>query len=166
MIDVGCGHGGYLQKLSAVYPDLQMLGIEVNEEVAKEAGSRCRECTNIRVECADAIEYHPKEKTDYVMMNNLLHYLSPEMRKALFIQMTQWLGKEGIISIITPIQNSRHGKQFSSAFNSFFAAFDNLYPVPEKSDLKEIADLIHMKMTDFRPVVKEGSWYFLTMKRK
>lgn len=165
IIDAGCGHGGYLRRLSDVFPDLQMTGIELNDQVAKEAGSRCTSCSNIKVECADALSYQPQEKADCVMINNLLHYLSPETRIALFRQMALWLTEEGMISVITPIQHSRHGKQFSSVFNSFFAAFENLYPVPDEEELKIIADSAGMTITDFRPVVKEGGWYFLTMER-
>jgi SAM-dependent methyltransferase len=165
MIDVGCGHAGYLQRLSQEYPSISMTGIEMNEEVAKEAAKRCKQQSNITIQCQDAKTWQPDGQADLILVNNLLHYISPEDRQTLFQQLNGWLGAGGCISVMTPIRNSKHGKQFSSVFNSFFSAFDNLYPVPTEKDLHDIASRLQMEIKEFKPVVREGGWYRVLMQK-
>ncbi|MRX71521.1 methyltransferase domain-containing protein [Bacillus lacus] len=165
VLDVGCGHGGYIRRLAEANPGLKLTGIELNEEVAQEAERRCQNCGHIDIRCENALSWSTGEKYDYIMVNNMLHYLSPEDRGKLFQQLGSWLTGKGTISVITPIQHSRHGKQFSSVFNSFFTAFDNLYPVPEEKDMQNIAAEAGLAINSFRPVIKEGGWYILTMQK-
>lgn len=165
IVDVGCGHAGYLQRLSQEYPDIRMTGIELNKVVAKEAAHRCKSHANITIQCQDAKSWKPNGQADLIMVNNLLHYISPEERQPLFQQLKGWLGEKGSISVMTPIHNSKHGKQFSSVFNSFFSAFDNLYPVPTEKDLYDIAADTGLNIKEFKPVVKEGGWYRIIMQK-
>ncbi|MBM7704622.1 class I SAM-dependent methyltransferase [Metabacillus iocasae] len=165
LIDVGCGHGGYLQRLAGEFPDVQMIGIELNDDVAKEAINRCKDFNNIEIKCQDGNTWTPDEKVDLVLVNNLLHYISLNDRQSLFHQLSSWLHDKGVISVITPIQNPKHGKQFSSVFNSFFTAFDNLYPVPTEKEINQLAARAGLTVKEFRPLVKEGGWYRIMMER-
>ncbi|HWO97917.1 MAG TPA: class I SAM-dependent methyltransferase, partial [Bacillus sp. (in: firmicutes)] len=125
----------------------------------------CQLQENITIECQDAKTWKPDGQADLIMVNNLLHYISPEDRASLFQQLKSWLGETGGISIMTPIHNSKHGKQFSSVFNSFFSAFDNLYPVPTERELYDIAADIGLDIKEFKPVIKEGGWYRILMQK-
>ncbi|WP_417897183.1 class I SAM-dependent methyltransferase [Bacillus haimaensis] len=163
VVDVGCGSGGYLLKLSKKFPKAEMLGIELNEDVAKEAKRNCMEQEQIEILCNDVQEWSPESKVDFVMLNNILHYISPKDRTTLFKNIDEWLNRKGTLSIVTPIHNSKHGGQFSSVFNSFFTAFDNLYPLPSEDDLEELARQAGLKVEKMKPVIKEGGWYQITL---
>ncbi|KMJ58215.1 methyltransferase type 12 [Bacillus sp. LL01] len=165
VVDVGCGSGGYLLKLSQKFPKATMLGIELNEDVAEEASRNCEKQEQIKIVCEDVHKWSPDEKVDFVMLNNILHYISPDDRIQLFKRISEWLPKKGTLSVVTPIHNSKHGGQFSSVFNSFFTAFDNLYPLPSESDLEHLADMAQLKVEKLKPVIKEGGWYQITFKK-
>lgn len=166
VLDIGCGHAGYLSRLARQYPKVRMMGIELNGEVAKAARQRCSSQDNIRIEQADLTEYKPDKPADFIMMNNLLHYIAPEERSGTLRQVAQWLTKKGKIAIMTPIGGDEKGAQFSSAFNSFFTAFKNLYPVPSEADMKKIARSAGLKIGSFKPIIKEGGWYLVTLERR
>lgn len=165
IVDVGCGHGGYLQRLADRYPKINMHGLEVNEEVALEAQARSDSLDKVNIECRNVFDWIPDKKTDLVLVHNLLHYLSMEERQKLFKHIGKWLSEGGIISIITPIKNWKHGKQFSSIFNSFFSAYENLYPLPTKTEIKKIAGNADLGVTSFSPLVKEAGWYLITLEK-
>ncbi|WP_404449438.1 methyltransferase domain-containing protein [Sutcliffiella horikoshii] len=162
VVDVGCGSGGYLLKLSQKFPKAQMLGVELNEDVAEEASKNCQKQKQVEIVCADVHEWSPEEKVDFVMLNNILHYISPDDRKELFKKISEWLPPKGTLSVVSPIHNSKHGGQFSSVFNSFFTAFENLYPLPSETDLENLAKEATLKVDKMQPVIKEGGWYQIT----
>lgn len=162
VVDVGCGSGGYLLKLSQKFPKAKMLGIELNEDVAEEASKNCKNQQQVEIVCNDVHQWAPDEKVDFVMLNNILHYISPDDRIELFKKISEWLLPKGTLSVVSPIHNSKHGGQFSSVFNSFFTAFDNLYPLPSEKDLKNLADEAGLKVEKLQPVIKEGGWYQIT----
>lgn len=165
IVDVGCGHGGYLQKLAEKYPQIDMRGLEVNEEVAGEAQARSDHLEKVNIECIDVFDWIPDTKVDFVLVHNLLHYLSIEDRKQLFTHIRDWLSEGGMISIITPLNNGKHGKQFSSIFNSFFSAYENLYPLPTNKEIKKIAGNVNLRVSSFSPIVKEAGWYLITLEK-
>ncbi|MGM0845531.1 MAG: class I SAM-dependent methyltransferase [Bacillota bacterium] len=165
ILDVGCGEAGYLRKLAKKYPDKTMVGVELNEEVADNARDAVVDHENIKILNKDINEYQPKDRYKLVMANNLLHYIEPDERAGFFQNAAQWIKKNGALSIITPIQKPKHGKEFSSAFNSFFMTFDNLYPVPTEKDLKGFAKESGLKMVSINPIIKEGGWYIAVFKK-
>lgn len=165
ILDVGCGEAGYLNKLAKKFSNKKMVGVEVNEEVAMNAREVVGENNNIEIVNKDINEYQPEDKFKLVMANNLLHYIVPEERAGFFKNAAQWIKKNGALSIITPIQKPKHGKEFSSAFNSFFMTFDNLYPVPTEKDLKAFAKEAGLKPVAIDPIVKEGGWYIAVFRK-
>ncbi|WP_409253148.1 class I SAM-dependent methyltransferase [Bacillus sp. SCS-153A] len=165
VLDVGCGEAGYLRKLAKKFPDKKMVGVELNEEVARNARGVVEGHSNIEILNKDINEYQPDDHFKLVMANNLLHYIEPEARAGFFQNAAQWIKKNGALSVITPLQKPKHGKEFSSAFNSFFMTFDNLYPVPTEKELKDFAKKSGLKMTSIDPIVKEGGWYIAVFKK-
>ncbi|RIW32300.1 class I SAM-dependent methyltransferase [Bacillus salacetis] len=165
VLDVGCGEAGYLRKLAKKFPHKKMVGVEVNEEVANSARKIVEEHGNIEILNKDINEYQPEDRFKLVMANNLLHYIEPDERAGFFQNAAQWIKKNGALSIITPIQKPKHGKEFSSAFNSFFMTFDNLYPVPTERDLQGFAEKSGLKMMSLDPIIKEGGWYIAVFKK-
>ncbi|AZB44356.1 class I SAM-dependent methyltransferase [Bacillus sp. FJAT-42376] len=165
VLDIGCGHGGYLKRLAKDFPELDLTGIELNEGVASEARMRCREYPELKIECRDAFEWEHPASTDLVLINNLLHYVPLERRGELMKKAASWLGPGGGMAIITPMRHPKYGKQFSSVFNSFFSAFDNLHPIPAERELRASAGEAGLKICAIRPVVKEGGWFAVHLKK-
>ncbi|MGD6817242.1 class I SAM-dependent methyltransferase [Metabacillus sp. 84] len=165
ILDVGCGHAGYLKRLARDFPALKLTGIELNEGVANEARTRCRDYPDLHIECKDAFEWENPSKKDLVLFNNLLHYVPQERRSLLLKKAASWLEEGGGMAIITPMSHAKYGKQFSSAFNSFFSAFENLHPIPSEKDMKEMAAEAGMNVSSVRPVVKEGGWFAVCMQK-
>lgn len=166
IIDIGCGVGGYLSRISQKFPQAKLAGIEMNEEVADSARTNCKDIPNIKIITADVHEYSPEHQADLIMVNNLLHYIQPEDRKQLLSRLKGWLSRKGSITIITPILHSKKGEEFSSVFNSFFSAFENLYPTPTEEDIHQIAKELKLKVKTFKPVVTEGGWYFIQLSNR
>lgn len=51
-------------------------------------------------------------------------------------------------------------------FNSFFSAFENLYPTPTEEDIHQLAKELKLKVKTFKPVVTEGGWYFIQLSNR
>jgi SAM-dependent methyltransferase len=166
VLDLGCGNGGYIRRLADRYPKNRMVGIEIHEGVAKEAREALKSYDNIEILNRDLHEYEPDQAFDLIMANNLFHYIDPSGRLQFFEKAAEWLEKKGQFFVLTPMQKSKHGKQFSSVFNSFFMTFQNLYPIPSQKEMKTLAKKTGFKVISIDPIVKEGGWYALCFKKK
>ncbi|MGG3915286.1 class I SAM-dependent methyltransferase [Rossellomorea vietnamensis] len=165
ILDLGCGEGGYVKRIGERYPDKKMVGIEIHEAVAKAAEESLKDFENIDIHCGDLHEYEPEQRFDMIMANNLFHYIDPSERLEFFEKASAWLGSEGVFFVLTPMQKSKHGKQFSSAFNSFFMTFQNLYPIPSQKEMETLAGKTHFKVESVEPIVKEGGWYVMIFRK-
>lgn len=167
ILDVGCGYGGYLAKLGQELPETVLVGLELQEDVASETKKRVKEQGNITIHCADVMSWNPSgQKYDLIMLHNLFHYFEPSKRPELIKRVTEWLAEDGAISIISPLQNTRHGKMFSAAFNSFFSAHQNLFPLPDEEEIESIAKINGLSVEHFEPIIKEGSWYSVAISQE
>ncbi|WP_054636430.1 bifunctional 2-polyprenyl-6-hydroxyphenol methylase/3-demethylubiquinol 3-O-methyltransferase UbiG [Thalassobacillus sp. C254] len=161
ILDMGCGYGGYLSRIYEKNPDLTLTGIELHEEIVKEAKEQTKQ-TNVEIIQGDIQDFYTKEyKSDIVMMNNLLYYFSMEERQDLFKNAKELLNKKGRLLIMAPLQNSKHGQAFSAAFNSFMSAHENLYPLPSEKEIKSYAKKSGLKVKKVSPIIKEGGWYLI-----
>lgn len=165
ILDLGCGEGGYVKRIGDRYPDKRMVGIEIHEAVAKAAEESLSDYENIEILCKDLHEYEPDQLFDMIMANNLFHYIDPSERLQFFEKASTWLEKEGLFFVLTPMQKSKHGQQFSSAFNSFFMTFQNLYPIPSQKEMETLAGKTHFKVESVEPIVKEGGWYVMIFRK-
>ncbi|GBF77955.1 hypothetical protein PA598K_06541 [Paenibacillus sp. 598K] len=168
ILDIGCGHGGYLLKLASKMEGLKLIGIEQNEDVVaqarKETGSSPDTC--IEFVHGDFRQWEgPGAPVDLIMMNNILHYFSPEQRGVLLDRARQLLSERGSVSMITPLYMTRSGQAFSAAFNNFMSSHENLYGFPTEADLETIAGEHGFRVKEKHPVIREGSWYFVGLEQ-
>ncbi|MBA2175294.1 class I SAM-dependent methyltransferase [Halobacillus locisalis] len=161
IVDLGCGHGGYLRKLSAEFPDVKMVGVDINQKVINKARTLSEDYSNIKFEVGDIKTWKPEDdaQVDVILLHNIFHYIHPSERGELLEHLRSYVTKQGLISAITPINESEQGQAFSSAFNSFFVAHSNLFALPTKKELEGISEDCQFDMFDLDPIVKEGSWY-------
>lgn len=166
IIDIGCGYAGYLRRIHEQKPDIRLTGVEMHSELYETAKNRC-EGTSITLHHENFDNYvHMKARQDMVMMNNLLYYFSPGKRQDVFDHATRILAKKGTLLIMSPLHDSKHGKAFSTAFNSFMSAHENLHPLPSEKEIRAIGKLSGLKLVSVEPVLKEGGWYLLELQKK
>ncbi|MFS0725009.1 class I SAM-dependent methyltransferase [Paenibacillus sp. 1P07SE] len=168
ILDIGCGHGGYLLKLATKIDGLKLIGIEQNEDVVLQARKETSSNPQTRIEFVhgDFRQWEgPAEPVDLIMMNNILHYFSPEQRGTLLERARQLLSQQGSVSMITPLYMTNSGKAFSAAFNNFMSSHDNLYGFPTEDELERIAGEHGFRVKEKHPVIREGSWYFVGLEQ-
>ncbi|ELK49067.1 UNVERIFIED_CONTAM: class I SAM-dependent methyltransferase [Halobacillus marinus] len=160
VIDLGCGNGCYLRKLAATYPSVRMIGVDINQKVIESARAASEGYPNIEFVVGDVHDWNPEDrKADVVLLHNLFHYIHPDERSGLLEQMHGYVKPDGLISVITPMNETMYGEAFSSAFNSFFVAHSNLFALPDKAELERVTNKSNYDLFDLDPIVKEGSWY-------
>ncbi|WP_349409794.1 class I SAM-dependent methyltransferase [Pseudalkalibacillus sp. SCS-8] len=169
LLDLGCGHAGYIARLSQKNKRFDLHGVEMNADVCNEAVSRLKRVNtkNTTIHQGDVRSWMWNGKPfDLVMMNNLLYYFSPEERASLFRKAYEMTNKKGTLVIISPLREPDHGHAFSTAFNSFMSAHDNLFTLPSKNEISQNAKENGFKLNKIKPVIKEGAWYFMAFKKK
>lgn len=165
VLDIGCGEGGYIKRLAERFPDSEFRGIEVSKSVAKTASDLTESLENVSIEQADLWDYEPDQSYDLILMNNVIHYIAPDSRQQLFKQLSDWLARDGVLSVVTPISGGQNSAPFVAAFNSFFHSFENLHPLPLKEQLEEWGSTAGLNVMDIKTVIREGSWYVVQYKK-
>lgn len=166
VIDIGCGYGGYLKNIHDKYPKIKLSGIEINKDVAKKAEEKLNgEITVYNQDMVDFIENYTG-KVDMVMAHNLLYYFPVKERKNLYQKIAKVLNEKGTVTFITPLTKAKYGQTFTAAFNTFMTAHENLFPLPSLDEMKEDGKSAGFKVIDAKPLIREGGWYLVTMKKK
>lgn len=166
VLDLGCGHAGYLQKIASKRPGLKLTGVEKNKEVYEEALKRCSGFDGcIELFQGDLKEFEPKEAVELIMMNNLLYYFPPVERIKIMEKASTLLSEAGTLVIITPLSDYKNGHAFASAFNSFMSAHENLYPLPSFNEIEAAAHQSGFRIVETKPVIREGAWYMLCLEK-
>lgn len=167
ILDIGCGTGGYLLKLALRNKAGSYTGIDINEAViskAQAAASRLSLANNVQFIHTSIENWDTNGQCyDAIMLNNLLHYYSPESRLELLRQAKELLNTNGIIVIVTPLYLEKGGQRFSAAFNAFMNAHSNLYPLPRKQEILDDAKQLGLSFDSMKTIIREGSWYLICL---
>ncbi|WP_018923915.1 class I SAM-dependent methyltransferase [Salsuginibacillus kocurii] len=167
IMDLGCGHGGYLARLAQKKPKHSLFGVEMHADVLKEAQKRTEGYENVKLLHEKIEDLHPTNyNPDMVMLNNVLYYFPAEERLPIFKKAYDLLDAKGVLVVMSPINGVKNGNAFSSAFNSFMSAQDNLYPLPSFKSIKEYGKLAGFRMKRSAPIIKEGGWYYFVLQKK
>lgn len=165
VLDIGCGEGGYIQRLAEKFEECTFKGIEVNHTVAQTATELTSDMKNVTIEQSDLWKYEPKKTYNLLLMNNIIHYIPKEKRQELFKRLSGWLNEDGVLSVLTPISNGQDSPPFVAAFNSFFHSFENLYSLPNKDELSDWARGAGLTIVGIQSVIREGSWFIVQYKK-
>lgn len=165
ILDVGCGHGGYLHRLQHKFPETRLVGIETDQDVQQQATKKAKH-TNISIRHADFLQYVDHDRYELIMMNNLFYYFSHEDRLKLFQRAQKLLDAKGFLLIVTPLIQSRHGQRFATGFNSFMSAHEQMHPVPTEKELIAYGKKAGYRRVQTIPAIREGGWYVLVFKKK
>lgn len=165
IIDLGCGYGGYLKNIHTHFSEIHLQGVELNKEVTEAAKSKLDK--SIQIHHGDMIEFLDSfsDKVDMVMAHNLLYYFPKGERINLFKKIAKILHKKGTVTFISPVIGVNHGQTFTTAFNSFMTAHENLYPLPTLEEMKRDGEASGFKVENKIPLIREGGWYLVTLKK-
>lgn len=168
VLDIGCGTGGYVLQLAICSKAGFYTGIDVNESVISKATKQANQLALENTEFIHTSLEHwdTSRHYDAVMLNNVMHYYSPESRVDLLRHAKQYLKQNGIILLITPLYLEKGGERFSAAFNAFMNAHSNLYSLPTKQEILEDAKQLGLSCDSIKTIVREGSWYLICLKIK
>jgi len=96
IIDLGCGEGISLEKLSRLYPDRLVLGLDLLDENARIAHSY-----KLRVACSDIYEIPIADnRVDFVLLSEVIEHLNKPERA--IAEIHRILKKNGTLLIIFP----------------------------------------------------------------
>jgi SAM-dependent methyltransferase len=176
ILDIGCGYAGYLLRLARSNRSLVLYGIEKEQELLDTA-QRCADQEQL-----DSVHFLQgdflgagvsplsdfKDRFDLVMMNNILYYFAPEHRVMLLKRAAEFLTAGGTMTMISPLRTDNAGKSnpFSSAFNSFMRAHDNLFDLPSLEEMKRHGSEAGLDLLTVQPIIREGNWYFCGFTKK
>ncbi|QKS71004.1 class I SAM-dependent methyltransferase [Paenalkalicoccus suaedae] len=165
-IDLGCGLGGYLRQINEKYPKMELTGVEMSEEVVQKARKKLDD--SITIQQGDIVEFLDsyEKQVDFIMAHNLLYYFSRDERINLYKRMSKILRNGGVISFICPIVNARWGRTFTTAFNTFMTAHENLHPLPSLEELEKDVQVANLHVKSSKPLIREGGWYLITVKKE
>ncbi|GAK06567.1 class I SAM-dependent methyltransferase [Geomicrobium sp. JCM 19038] len=160
ILDLGSGYGGYLKRIAKDHPDANLIGIDKEEKLVKEAQNR-NQSNQITFRQDDILSQgHLFEKLDLVMLNNALYYFSNGERSKIFDYVYQSLRENGHFTMITPLANHGKGREFPAAFNSFMCGHEDMQPLPTEKEIKKLAKMHQFKIKTSTPLIREGGWHF------
>ncbi|CAM3805599.1 class I SAM-dependent methyltransferase [Alkalicoccus chagannorensis] len=165
VIDLGCGLGGYLKSIHDKYPKTELIGVELSSEVAAKAQQRAGDKIDIRQGDINEFLDTFDGRTDMIMAHNLLYYFTREERQRLYKRFSNALSSRGSVTIICPLVKAKYGAAFTTAFNTFMTAHENLHPLPSIEEIDTDAGRAGFKVEDVKPLIREGGWYLVTLKK-
>ncbi len=115
VLDLGCGEGLYLKKLTDQFPLLQGVGIEMNSAVTLRAQATIKASEGrLEILCENILSLLDGEKSlpllnrlgkfDICLLNNSIYYFSQEQRLAILDAVKKLLTPNGQIGILTAVR--------------------------------------------------------------
>jgi 1-acyl-sn-glycerol-3-phosphate acyltransferase len=98
ILDLGCGYGFVSYMLNLTSPSRRIIGVDNDEEKIRVATNGFLKNTNVNFFCEDITRY-TFEKKDAIILNDVLHYLSPGKQEELLLNCFEKLNSGGIILI-------------------------------------------------------------------
>lgn len=117
--DIGCGMGALCEMMSMLSPERKMTGIDYDEDKIAIASNIRIAGAHAEFICADAVSCRLPE-SDAFVMNDMLHYLSPEAQESLLSACSDSLAEGGII-VIRDGDSSMEGKHRLTRLTEVFS---------------------------------------------
>jgi 2-polyprenyl-3-methyl-5-hydroxy-6-metoxy-1,4-benzoquinol methylase len=141
ILDIGCGTGNYLRVAAEANPEINGIGLELDEKVAEQARHNLVDwglddkimvmVGNFKDPSLDL-----EGEFDLIGLYNVIYYFEPEERPLLFQRVRTMLSDCGILLLITNVQMG--GKDlFSANLNLATSSMVGCTPLPTLNDLSD-----------------------------
>lgn len=157
IVEIGCGQGFTCNYLSLLYPNTQVIGIDLDPRriaVAQQTVGHRRniafyttdDCADVDLDC------------DLLLMNHLLWRLDNAQRhEALLKRAAQWLRPEGELAVRALHPRSHWFKGFSAGFWEYMLSGESLTTI-SKSDLSEFLKELGYSVSNIQLSESHTNW--------
>jgi SAM-dependent methyltransferase len=168
VLDIGCGEGGYLFKLLTAFPELQGVGIEMNQKVASRANEQVKNFQDrLEIICMDAFELnHSLGKFDVCLLNNVIYYFNQEQRLRLLSLVKERLTKGGQVGILCALRGSDYALRMfrthipQNLMSFFLACHQGFQGLPTADEVKTMFKELGYAKIEVKPLMFNTSYYF------
>ena len=98
-LDVGCGYGNYLQLLHELDPEMQITGLELQQDVYHETSQKFQRIDSIKVLNQNVLDWQTTERFDLILLNYVLFYFSRDDKRNLFEFLANRLTPNGTVLV-------------------------------------------------------------------
>ena len=151
MLDIGCGTGVYLRSAFEMNPNTSGIGIDVDENVVKQARENLNRWginDQFKVVAGD-IRTPPSEISglfDLITLNNIVYYFPVKERAEFYQSLRKLLSPKGALAIISYFQSD--GKDLAAAnLNIVTSSLEDCTPLPDLDELK-----LHLSEAGFQRI--------------
>jgi len=165
LLEVGCGSGIYIQRACTRNPELNAVGLELQEKVAAVARKNIeawRLGNRVTIEHADMRNYSGGQKFDLVTLHQNIYYFPVQERENLFRRLKEYLKPGGQVLLTSVCQGGGPGIQ---ALNIQVSTTEGFSPLPNSDQLCQqlkAAGFVEVKAWRFVPF--ESLWAFSAVK--
>ena len=103
ILEVGCGHGTWLEFILNNVPDaarLEFFGIDISQARIMAAQRRLKSFQNVHLMTDDIASYRPSRKFDLILFAEVLAYIPSAFYDRIFARCHELLEPEGVLSIV------------------------------------------------------------------
>lgn len=157
ILDVGCGFGLFGCYLSAMYPDVEYRGYDLNSgriEKANRAAQRLG-LTNVSFRVGDARDLEIEDEYDAIMMVDLLHHIDDQAKATLLDVCSSHLAPDGRLVIKDVTRRPFHKIAFTWALDVVMTKSFDMWYWSEDRFYKELgshfANIEMYPITDWLP---------------
>lgn len=123
VLDIGCGHGYYIEVLHKKFAHCHVTGLELKEGIYRTARQRLRGLDHIELINEDILRYKTSQKYQIILMNYILFYFNKYNLTRLLSKVNHLLSDDGSVLICQyfsgieeiKLQLAKHQKEWSPA---------------------------------------------------
>lgn len=135
VLEAGCGSGTYLRHMTELNPELEVVGLELQPQVADQARENLERwgvTKRASVLCEDVRDHEPDGTFDLVTLHNNIYYFPTEERPSLLSHARNFLCPGGKLLATTA---TRGGSASVSVLNLWGAMTEGCGPLPTPEEL-------------------------------
>ncbi len=151
VLDIGCGHGSYIDLILSINKDVNVIGIERQDFIFHKIQKKYHSLSNVTILKEDITKTMFDEKFDWVTMGYMLFYLSYEEKLALFKNLWSILDSEGKIVVCQYYPEFEKKQKLISIHNKDWN-FVNRYKFDIGNSLIYAEVLLNRVIKDFKSV--------------
>ncbi|NRQ37601.1 methyltransferase domain-containing protein [Nonomuraea sp. NN258] len=128
IIEVGCSEGVFTHTLAGLYPEAEIVGVDVSERALARARERAQDKPRVRFIQADILTHEPEERFDLAFCSETLYYLGRHDRlRHASARLRNLLGPEGVLVAVHPWPEATRLHRFLDAHDSLSRVTEEVF---------------------------------------